>query len=45
MLFPAVAEAVRDGDAARARQEVEDLAARVRAAAARLDAARRALGG
>jgi N-acetylated-alpha-linked acidic dipeptidase len=45
VLFPAVAEAVRDGDAARARQEVEDLAARVRAAAARLDAARRALGG
>jgi N-acetylated-alpha-linked acidic dipeptidase len=45
VLFPAVAEAVRDGDAARAAGEVADLAARVRAAAARLDAARRALGG
>jgi N-acetylated-alpha-linked acidic dipeptidase len=45
VLFPAVAEAVRDGDAGRARQEVEDLATRVRAAAAQLDAARRALGG
>lgn len=44
-LFPAVAEAVRDGDPGRARREVEDLAARVRAAAARLDEARRALGG
>jgi N-acetylated-alpha-linked acidic dipeptidase len=45
VLFPAVAEAVRDGDAARSAGEVADLAARVRAAAARLDAARRALGG
>ncbi len=45
VLFPAVAEAVRDGDAARAAREAADLAARVRAAAARLDAARRALGG
>jgi N-acetylated-alpha-linked acidic dipeptidase len=45
VLFPAVAEAVRDGEAARARREVDDLAARVRAAAGRLDAARQALGG
>jgi N-acetylated-alpha-linked acidic dipeptidase len=45
VLFPAVAEAVRDGDQARAAAEAADLAARVRAAAARLDAARRALGG
>jgi N-acetylated-alpha-linked acidic dipeptidase len=45
VLFPAVAEAVRDGEAARAGREVEDLAARVRAATGRLDEARRALGG
>jgi len=45
VLFPAVAEAVRDGDAGRAAREVADLAARVRAATARLDGARRALGG
>jgi N-acetylated-alpha-linked acidic dipeptidase len=45
VLFPPVAEAVRDGDAARARAELADLAARVRAATAQLDAARAALGG
>jgi N-acetylated-alpha-linked acidic dipeptidase len=45
VLFPGVAEAVRDGDYGRARGELADLAARVRAATARLDAARRALGG
>jgi N-acetylated-alpha-linked acidic dipeptidase len=45
VLFPAVAEALRDGDARRAADEAADLATRVRAAAAQLDAARRALGG
>jgi N-acetylated-alpha-linked acidic dipeptidase len=45
VLFPSAAEAVRDGDAGRARAELADLAARVRAATARVDEARRALGG
>ncbi|MDX2192832.1 MAG: M20/M25/M40 family metallo-hydrolase [Gemmatimonadales bacterium] len=43
--FPGVLEALRDRDAARAAREVDDLVARVRAAAAAVDAARTALGG
>jgi N-acetylated-alpha-linked acidic dipeptidase len=45
VLFPSAAEAVRDGDAGRARAELADLAARVRAATARVEEATRALGG
>jgi N-acetylated-alpha-linked acidic dipeptidase len=44
MSFPGVNEAVRAGDAARARTEIADLAAAFTRAAAALDAAREALG-
>jgi N-acetylated-alpha-linked acidic dipeptidase len=43
MALPSIAEAIRDGDAARAQREVEDLADRVRTAAERVEAARAAL--
>ena len=43
--LPGIAEALRDRDEARARREVEELAARVRAAATRVDEAAAALGG
>jgi N-acetylated-alpha-linked acidic dipeptidase len=41
--LPSIAEAVKDNDADRARRETRDLATRVRAAAAQVDAARMAL--
>jgi N-acetylated-alpha-linked acidic dipeptidase len=43
ILFPGVAEAIRAGDAPRARREIDDLAARLRAATGELAAARAAL--
>jgi len=43
--FPGVVEALRDRDAARAGTEARDLATRIRAAAAQVDAARGALPG
>ena len=43
ILFPGVAEAIRAGDAARARREIDELAARLRAATGELAAARAAL--
>ncbi len=45
VVFPSVSEAVRDGDAERARAEIADLASRFDAATREIDAARRALGG
>ena len=45
VLFPAAAEAARDGEAGRVREELADLAARVRTATARLDEARRGVAG
>jgi N-acetylated-alpha-linked acidic dipeptidase len=43
ILFPGVAEAIRAGDAPRARREIDELAARLRAATGVLAAARAAL--
>jgi N-acetylated-alpha-linked acidic dipeptidase len=45
MPFPSVLEAIRDGDAKRAQAEVVELAGRIDDARARVEAARRALGG
>jgi len=42
--LPGISEALRDGDLARAAREARDLTARIRAAAAQVDAARAALG-
>lgn len=41
--FPGIVEALRDGDPERARAEADELAARIRRAATRVDQARRAL--
>jgi N-acetylated-alpha-linked acidic dipeptidase len=44
MVFPSIGEAIRAGDAALTQTEITDLATRFRAAAAKLDEARAALG-
>lgn len=44
MAFPSVGEAIRSGDQALTREEIADLAVHFRAAAAKLDEARAALG-
>ncbi|GJG86246.1 folate hydrolase [Gemmatimonadetes bacterium T265] len=45
VVFPSIAEALRDGDGARAGREAADLAGRIGAATGEIEAAGRALGG